>query len=119
MGCKYFSKSGARRLCATTHHGRWCAAADYAVEDSEKITEMVRGELATIMGVHATPDFIKSYRHDKSIPQYSLGHAQRLEAINQQLQQHPNLILTGNAYKGVALNDCVANAYRIAESLAK
>ena len=33
------------------------------------------------------------------------------------LEEHPNLILTGNAYKGVALNDCVANAYRIADSL--
>ena len=93
-------------------------AADYAVEDPDNLASMVRGELATIMGVDATPDFIKSYRHEKSIPQYSLGHAKRLETINQQLQKHPNLILTGNAYKGVALNDCVANAYRIAESLA-
>jgi protoporphyrinogen/coproporphyrinogen III oxidase len=93
-------------------------AADYAVEDPEKLSNMVRGELATIMGVDATPDFIKSFRHDKSIPQYSLGHAKRLDAINQHLQNHPNLILTGNAYKGVALNDCVANAYLIAESLA-
>jgi oxygen-dependent protoporphyrinogen oxidase len=92
-------------------------AADYAVEDPEKLADMVRGELATIMGVDATPDFSKSYRHNKSIPQYSLGHAQRLNTINQHLQKHPNLILTGNAYKGVALNDCVANAYRIAESL--
>ena len=48
-------------------------AADYAVEDPEKLAEMVRGELATIMGIDATPDFIKSYRHEKSIPHYSWG----------------------------------------------
>ena len=92
-------------------------AADCALEDQEKLSDMVQSELATIMGVDATPDFVKAYRHEKSIPQYSLGHAQRLETINTLLDKHPNLILTGNAYKGVALNDCVANAYRIADSL--
>ena len=92
-------------------------AADYVVDDQEKLADMVRGELASIMGIDATPDFIKSYRHEKSIPQYTLGHAQRLNTIEQALQKLPNLILTGNAYKGVALNDCVANAYRIADSL--
>jgi oxygen-dependent protoporphyrinogen oxidase len=91
--------------------------ADYAVEDPDKLTDMVRAELADIMGIDATPDFIKAYRHDKSIPQYTLGHAQRLATIDQLLKQHPNLILTGNAYRGVALNDCVINAYRIAETL--
>ena len=92
-------------------------AADYAVEDQEKLADMVQSELSNIMGIDATPDFIKSYRHDKSIPQYTLGHAQRLESIDRILQKYPNLILTGNAFKGVALNDCVANAYRIAGSL--
>jgi len=92
-------------------------AADYAVEDPEQLSDMVQAELADIMGVDATPDFIKTYRHDKSIPQYTLGHAQRLATIDQLLKQHPNLILTGNAYRGVALNDCVINAYRIAETL--
>ena len=92
-------------------------AADYAIEDQQKLAAMVKAELADIMGIDADPDFIKAYRHDKSIPQYALGHAQRLATIDQQLKQHPNLILTGNAYRGVALNDCVANAYRIAETL--
>lgn len=94
-------------------------AADCAVEDPEKLANSVRAELATIMGIDATPDFIKSYRHEKSIPQYTLGHASRLQKIDQHLEKLPNLILTGNAYKGVALNDCVANAYQIAETLTK
>ena len=91
-------------------------AADYAVEDQEKLADMVQGELSDIMGIDTTPEFVKSYRHEKSIPQYSVGHAKRLDAIDQQLQKYPNLILTGNAYKGVALNDCVSNAYKIAEA---
>ena len=92
-------------------------AADYAVEDQAKLADMVCGELTTIMGIDTTPDFIKVYRHAKSIPQYTLGHANRLATIEQLLLKHPNLILTGNAFKGVALNDCVANAYQIAEQI--
>jgi len=92
-------------------------AADYAVEDSQKLAGLVQAELSDIMGIDSDPDFIKSYRHEKSIPQYTIGHTQRLEAIDQLLTQHPNLILTGNAYRGVALNDCVTNAYKLADSL--
>jgi oxygen-dependent protoporphyrinogen oxidase len=80
---------------------------------------MVRGELAAIMSIDAIPDFVKTFRHEQSIPQYTLGHAQRLRTIDQLLQNYPDLILTGNAFKGVALNDCVANAYHIADSLAR
>jgi oxygen-dependent protoporphyrinogen oxidase len=92
-------------------------AADYAVEDQVQLADMVQAELADIMGIDAAPDFVKAYRHSKSIPQYTLGHAQRLKTIDLLLKQHPNLILTGNAYRGVALNDCVANAYKIVDSL--
>ncbi|WP_455223280.1 protoporphyrinogen oxidase [Kaarinaea lacus] len=92
-------------------------AADYAMEDQQKLATMVQAELADIMGIDTDPDFIKAYRHEKSIPQYTIGHAQRLATIDQLVKQHPNLILTGNAYRGVALNDCVANAYKIADVL--
>jgi oxygen-dependent protoporphyrinogen oxidase len=69
------------------------------------------------MGITAEPDFVKTFRHHKSIPQYNVGHAGRLATIERLLVNYPNLVLTGNAYKGVALNDCVANAYQLASSL--
>ncbi|MGD8568855.1 MAG: protoporphyrinogen oxidase [Gammaproteobacteria bacterium] len=92
-------------------------AADYATEDPDKLAAMVRAELADIMGITAEPDFVKTFRHHKSIPQYNVGHAGRLATIERLLVNYPNLVLTGNAYKGVALNDCVANAYQLASSL--
>lgn len=88
-----------------------------ALLSDDKLVDVVRKELAIIMGIDATPDFVRVYRHERSIPQYIVGHAQRLKLIDGLLTQHPGLILTGNAYKGVALNDCVINAYQIAESL--
>jgi oxygen-dependent protoporphyrinogen oxidase len=74
-------------------------------------------DLKDIMGITAEPDFIRIFRHKKAIPQYIVGHAARLAEINKQLQQHPGLLLTGNAFKGVSLNDCVVNAMRTAQSL--
>jgi len=84
--------------------------------DAELISR-VKADLKDILGVNAEPDFIRIFRHEKAIPQYNVGHAARLESIDEKLQAHPGLILTGNAFKGVSLNDCVVNAEKIAETL--
>ena len=39
------------------------------------------------------------------------------ETIDEKLQKHPGLVLTGNAFKGVSLNDCVVNAWKTAQIL--
>ncbi len=83
----------------------------------DKLVDLTRSEIASIMGIDMEPEFVAVYRHSKSIPQYVVRHAQRLATIESLLKKHPGLILTGNAYKGVSLNDCVANAYLIARSL--
>lgn len=92
-------------------------APDLALLPDDKLIDLVRHDLKDIMGIDAEPDFIRVYRHKQAIPQYVLGHGQRLETIQQLLQKHPELILTGNAYKGVALNDCIGNAYHLANTL--
>ncbi|WP_455217936.1 protoporphyrinogen oxidase [Kaarinaea lacus] len=91
---------------------------DLALLPEEKLVDLVRRDLRDIMGVNVEPDFVRVYRHEQAIPQYNVGHQQRLENIDQLLKKFPGLILTGNAYRGVALNDCVANANRLAEQLA-
>jgi oxygen-dependent protoporphyrinogen oxidase len=69
-------------------------------------------ELKKIMGISAEPDFVRIFRHERAIPQYVVGHAARLAAIEERLRQHPGLFLTGNAFFGVGLNDCVNAANR-------
>jgi len=83
----------------------------------EQLMDRVRSDLREIMGLSAEPEFVKIYRHEKAIPQYMVGHAARLEAIEQQLGTLPGLILTGNAFRGVSLNDCVLNATKTAQYL--
>ncbi len=92
-------------------------SSELAMLPDDKVVDLIRNDLKDVMGIDAVPDFVRVYKHEKAIPQYVVGHRQRLETINQLLIKHPNLILTGNAYKGVSLNDCVANAYALADTL--
>jgi oxygen-dependent protoporphyrinogen oxidase len=83
----------------------------------EQLLDRVRSDLKDIMGLAADPDFASIYRHEKAIPQYLVGHTARLADIEEQLRHLPGLILTGNAFRGVSLNDCVLNAKKTAQSI--
>ena len=84
----------------------------------DRLLSIVQSNLREIMGVRSEPVFAKIYRHQRAIPQYLVGHASRLEEIERRLAAFPGLVLTGNAFRGVSLNDCVLNAERTAEGLA-
>ena len=87
------------------------AAIDFS-EDEVKARTM--NDLQQIMGISAEPEFVKIFRHPHAIPQYTRGHAQRLQELEGSLQDSPDLILTGNAFYGVGLNDCVNAANQAA-----
>ena len=63
--------------------------------------------------------FTKIVRWDKAIPQYHLGHLDRVARIEGRLTQHPGLFLGGNAYRGVALNDCTEQGRAVARASRK
>lgn len=90
---------------------------ELALLPDEQLIDRVRSDLQDILGLRAEPDFIRIFRWKRAIPQYLVGHAARLEAIDEKLQRHPGLVLTGNAFRGVSLNDCVVNAWKTAQTL--
>jgi len=73
-----------------------------------ELLQRVRDDLQAAMGISQPPCFSRIIRHQQAIPQYTIGHGKRLEAIEGRLSSLPGLLLTGNAFKGVGLNDCVA-----------
>ena len=88
---------------------------EYIKLSDEEVTRRVRGDLKTIMGIKETPEFVRIFRHEKAIPQYTVGHSKRLAALAERRVAYPGLFLTGNSYRGIGLNDCVAAAIRAAE----
>ncbi len=86
------------------------------LSDAE-VKERTMAELKKIMGINAEPDFVRIFRHKRAIPQYVVGHAKRLAAIEEKLKDHTGLILTGNAFSGIGLNDCVNAANKVGEEV--
>lgn len=83
----------------------------------EEMTDAVRAELADILGIDSPPSFTEIARYPDSMPQYELGHLDRLQRIEKRLADHVNLQLAGNAYRGVGIPDCIASGERAAEEL--
>lgn len=92
---------------------------DLALENEDKLINLVMGELKDIMGIDVQPDFARVYTHQKGIPQYSLGHQKILETIDNIISKFNGLYITGNAYRGIGVNDCIENSYKLAERIVK
>ena len=75
----------------------------------------VQDDLRLAMGIEAEPSFVRIFRHRQAIPQYTTGHAARLNQLEEMQSAHPGLLLTGNAFRGVGLNDCVASSHLAVE----
>ena len=88
-----------------------------AMQDEKRLVNTVSAELGEIMGLKAQPDFARVYIHEKAIPQYTLGHQGRLETIERLLSRYKGLYLAGNSYRGISVNDCIENSYRLAGQL--
>jgi oxygen-dependent protoporphyrinogen oxidase len=90
---------------------------EYVKLSDDEVTARVRKDLKATMNIDAEPSFVRVFRHPQAIPQYTVGHGKRLEALDELLKKHPGLILTGNSYRGIGLNDCVAAAQRAADEV--
>lgn len=88
---------------------------EYVTLSDAEVVALVREDLALTMGIDAEPEFVRIFRHPQAIPQYTVGHGKRLQALDELLRTHRGLLLTGNSYRGIGLNDCVAAAERAAD----
>ncbi len=81
--------------------------------DDDALLAVVREEIAATMGLTIDPEFHTIFRWDRAIPLYTVGHLDRLTEAESMLP--PGIVLTGNAYRGVGINDCVRESKAAAE----
>jgi protoporphyrinogen/coproporphyrinogen III oxidase len=87
---------------------------------SDKDTvDLCRRELRVILNLDAEPLFYRIYRWPQSMPQYEVGHSQRVDAILRQLENHPGFFVAGNAYSGIGISDCIRTGKAAAQSALK
>ncbi len=78
--------------------------------DDETLIAQSREELEHVMGLRADPLFTRIFRWKKGRPQFDVGHLDRVAKIEQLAARVGGLYLTGSAYRGSAIPDCIAQA---------
>lgn len=81
------------------------------------LLQLVRRELREILGITAQPVMARVYRWHRALPQYVLGHTELLKQIKGRVAQIPGVRLSGSAYRGVGIPDCIQSGQTAAEQL--
>ena len=88
----------------------------FALEKTEMLTRVER-DLRELLGINDKPVFAEVTKWQDSMPQYEVGHLDRVEHIDDELSQIPALALAGNAYRGAGIPDCIRSGEKAAELL--
>jgi oxygen-dependent protoporphyrinogen oxidase len=88
------------------------------LEDRD-LLQIAAGELQEVIGFHGQPRWSKVIRWNAAMPQYDVGHPQRVESLEASLaREAPSIRLAGASYKGVGIPQCVRSGRKAAEALA-
>ncbi|MED5371755.1 MAG: protoporphyrinogen oxidase [Myxococcota bacterium] len=77
-----------------------------ALLEPEALVEIARREVGKLVGELPPARVIRVYRHERAIPQYTLGHPGRVEVIEAAEQRHRGLVFVGNHLRGIGVKDC-------------
>lgn len=83
--------------------------------DDRQLVERAADELVRTAGAPSEPARHWVDRWDAGIPQYLLGHRERVARIDARLASHPGLALAGAAFGGVGIPDCIASGEAAAD----
>ncbi|WP_173917000.1 protoporphyrinogen oxidase [Halobacillus sp. Marseille-Q1614] len=74
----------------------------------EEVTDIALNDLNQIMDITEKPDFSIVTRWYDSMPQYSVGHKDRMDEVDRKMDEHlPGVYLAGGSYRGIGLPDCI------------
>lgn len=75
--------------------------------DDDALVELVREEWRDMLGISAEPVLARVYRWMRGMPQYTIGHLDRVGALADAQARHRGLVLAGGSYRGVGIGDCI------------
>lgn len=85
----------------------------------EDLVHIVREDLRRLMGLELEPHFRKVVVWPRAIPQYELGHRERVAAVEAALASKPGLFMAGNALHGIAFGKAAVAGLRAGEAAAR
>ncbi len=81
------------------------------------LVRTITEDLQHILGISGPPLGTAVHRFPESMPQYDVGHLHRVASIEEKLKAWPGLFITGNAYRGIGIPDCIREGERAAEAM--
>ncbi|MEW6717849.1 MAG: protoporphyrinogen oxidase [Chloroflexota bacterium] len=85
--------------------------------DESALLTIAQEELRLTLGITGTPLLWRIFIWEKAMPQYNLGHSERLKRIERRLAAYPGLALAGNAYQGIGVPDCIRSGEMATEKI--
>jgi oxygen-dependent protoporphyrinogen oxidase len=90
---------------------------DLALREEGDIAALVEEELAGLLGVKGRPRSTRVTRWRRAIPQYTLGHLERVAEIDAAERANPGLYLCANYRGGISVGDCIKSGHAMAERI--
>lgn len=87
-------------------------------EDDETLARRAAGELADAVGVRGEPVDVRVTRWGGALPQYAVGHLDRVDRVIAAVAAQPTLAVCGAAYEGVGVPACIGTARKAAARVA-
>jgi len=78
--------------------------------NSHDLTGMVHEELSGLLGINGAPVISRCRHWARSLPQYEIGHREKVAMITTLPRRQPGLYVTGNYLGGVAVAKCIEQA---------
>jgi oxygen-dependent protoporphyrinogen oxidase len=85
--------------------------------DEPEMLQRVERDLRELLQIRSEPLFTEVSKWQNSMPQYEVGHLDRVAAIENSVRELPGLALAGNAYRGAGIPDCIRSGETAAERL--
>lgn len=83
-------------------------AQDGLERDDDDLIAAVTREISGLLGISGAPLLSRVYRWPDAMPQYDVGHLDRMAAMQDALRATPGLVAAGSGYRGVGLPDCIS-----------
>ena len=84
-----------------------------SLPDNDLLT-IARDELGQLLGISGEPALVLISRYEQAMPQYYVGHGERVQQIEAGLKDLPGLFFTGNAFGGVGIPYCIHKSEKVA-----
>jgi oxygen-dependent protoporphyrinogen oxidase len=86
-------------------------------KSDEQLVQLARDELADLIGLSGEPTLTRVVRWNQAMPQYHVGHGQRVKRIEAQIDQLAGLSLMNNALHGVGIAPVIQAADKVVKQI--